>query len=419
MTDYSPKAPEYPRIAELVTYQDCVDRVLTYYNRPNQDRDRYLARQAVANALSDLSNSRCWKWYINHWTFKTTASYSTGTIAYDHTAGSSERLVTLTSGTWPTDAADGELRIVNTSYSVAERLGNTTLTLREDSNPGADVAAGTSYLWYRDKYTRPSDWWKEYDPVDVALKTGGPDMVYREPEYVLSLTRAGCVVPITCPQIYSFVRDPRRQGLVWMCAPPPSTSRTYQFIYQRFPRPLTTDKYSTGTITTTAGSTTVAGTGTAWTSAHLGTVLRISSGTTLEPTSQYGNLKSINSLEMLHNPAAETRIVMKVNGTTSVTVDQAVSSAWTGVKYTLSDPLDVDWTIASKYFQRQCEYEFAQLGQDFKKQRELMLLAKQEWHEAAAADQRDASVNKRTRPGWWAAWSMWADANNVSTAYTA
>jgi hypothetical protein len=85
------------------------------------------------------------------------APYSTGTIEYDHTGGASERLVTLTSGTWPSWAAYGKLNIANVLYDVSTREGDTTLTLTSSSNPGADVASGTSYELTQDDYTLPDD----------------------------------------------------------------------------------------------------------------------------------------------------------------------------------------------------------------------------------------------------------------------
>ena len=82
---------------------------------------------------------------------KTVSSYNTGQVSYDHTGGSSERLVTLTGGSWPgwvsTDAA---ITIAGTRYSIASVPTTTTLTLSATSstdvnNPGTDVSSTSDW----------------------------------------------------------------------------------------------------------------------------------------------------------------------------------------------------------------------------------------------------------------------------------
>lgn len=78
-------------------------------------------------------------------TLTTQAPYSTGTIAYDHTGSANEREITLTSGTWPSWAADGSITIKATTYAVETRTSNSIILLADGDNPGADIASGTSY----------------------------------------------------------------------------------------------------------------------------------------------------------------------------------------------------------------------------------------------------------------------------------
>jgi hypothetical protein len=66
----------------------------------------------------------------------TTAPYSTGTIAA--TAG----VVTLSGGTWPTAAADGELIVAGVTYTVNTRNSGTGITLDDTS---IEIDAGTAY----------------------------------------------------------------------------------------------------------------------------------------------------------------------------------------------------------------------------------------------------------------------------------
>ena len=83
--------------------------------------------------------------------------YSTGTIAYDHTGGTNERQVTLSGGTWPSWAVDGMIEIAGVDYAITTRVSDTVLVLADNNNPGADVAASTSYNLHKDDYDLPDD----------------------------------------------------------------------------------------------------------------------------------------------------------------------------------------------------------------------------------------------------------------------
>jgi hypothetical protein len=96
-----------------------------------------------------------WSVYEAEYFLRVEAAYSTGTIAYDHTGGVVERLVTLTDGTWPDEVQHYRIVIDGDHYPIERRVSDTTLTLQPSENPGADVAAGTSYQVYRQSYPLP------------------------------------------------------------------------------------------------------------------------------------------------------------------------------------------------------------------------------------------------------------------------
>ena len=74
-------------------------------------------------------NAHEWTFLFPTATLSINAPQSSSTITYDDTGGSSENLVTLASGTWPTWAADAQIRIDGTDYPVATRVDGTKLTL--------------------------------------------------------------------------------------------------------------------------------------------------------------------------------------------------------------------------------------------------------------------------------------------------
>lgn len=353
MITYVPLSPEYEVAAEMVTYQDAVERVLAHWDRHNEGRDAYFARSAVAEALRRMAQF-AWKWYRASMRLTTTASYSTGTVAYTH----STRTVTLSDGTWPTLAALGSVLIDTDVYPVVSRVSDTEVTLRQDENPGADVAAGTTYKWFRDTYRLPPDIIQVGDLNDLEKALGGPDLVQFHDQRRLGGSVRESHEPTTYPWGYSIERDRRALGKAIVFLPPPLTARSYIIQVRRIPRPLSVEKYSTGTISVTSGSTTATGSGTAWSSKHVGCVLRISEDGR-PPTSIYGARRLNSELDMAHAPAAVTRIVTAVASATSLTLDADPETTLATKAYTLSTPIDIDWPVCGTYWDRMVEYLFA------------------------------------------------------------
>ena len=92
------------------------------------------------------------KWSFLHplTSLTTSESYSAGTVAQ------ASGVVTLTGGTWPSWAAEGELTVGGNTFTVASRDSDTQLTL-DDTSATNDVAAGTSYQLGRPAYDLPDD----------------------------------------------------------------------------------------------------------------------------------------------------------------------------------------------------------------------------------------------------------------------
>ncbi|KKL20130.1 hypothetical protein LCGC14_2458560, partial [marine sediment metagenome] len=144
----------------ILSYSDVVDAC--------QD---FLGGNATSASISDIY--RCVQWAyrevsdIHSWSFLETegrvhikAEESSGTITYDHTGGSTyERQLTLASGnTWPSWAADASVLIGDAIHTVQTRhSGDQILQLDSVLNPGADVAAGTSFQIFPMWYELPQD----------------------------------------------------------------------------------------------------------------------------------------------------------------------------------------------------------------------------------------------------------------------
>jgi hypothetical protein len=115
----------------------------------------------------------------------------------------------------------------------------------------------------------------------------------------------------------------------------PDAAIPVNFIYKRRPRTIRYSGHESnnyaGTISVTLDSATVTGIGTAFGANHPGSILRIGSSTTSKPTGLEGIV-----------PFEEQRSIASVTSAESLTLDAAVQTTRSGVKYVISDPLDIE-----------------------------------------------------------------------------
>lgn len=364
---------------EVWTYQDAVEHLLDVFDSDRAGRPLRMARRACHEALRELTAAHRWKYYDCRHVFKTDAPYSTGTIAYDHTGGAQERLVTLTGGVWPTSTAHYLLAIANVPYPVDQRVDDTHVTLGADANPGADVAASTTYQLYRNSYPLPigyvggGELWDLADERQLEIVSTDEELQ----ESIFDKT-------LTVPRAASIRSDQEYlNSLSLVFTTPPSDARTFTLAYRRSPRRLITEKYSTGTVSVAAGSTTCAVTTGAFTAAHAGCIIRFGTAAK-EPTNLFGGLTDTE------NPFSDERTIVSVAADgASCVLDTALAAAVTNVKCTVSDPLDIEHTAMLTAFQRLAEHAYTVLTKrDQKDRMERYQLARQAVLQAKDLDRR-------------------------------
>lgn len=394
---YTARIPEKSLAQEFWTYQDAVEWLLDYFGRTTSSpRDMRLAKRAVENAYTALNQAHNWRYYRASYAIHTDASYKAGTIAYDHTGGTYERQVTLSGGVWPENAAYGTLKLNEYGpYEISERISDTVITLREDQNPGIDLAASTYYRWWRMPYPLPLDFSKMAEPLDETTGWGLPGLRYIEPDVMFGLSRWWGLTTVSQPGTYTIYTSPRNGLQHIFLGEPPAVRRSYGFQYIRRPRPLRVFEYSTGVATVTNASTSLEGTGTTWTDDHIGCVLRVGSDAKTKPTSPFG------ALEGHDNKAALTRVIWDRTDADTLVMDVASDVTKSGVRYSLSDPIDIEWPTMGTYFQRMCEYQFSVLANDTKHIGERKALVDDEYIKATAADQRRIGFNSSPWSRQW------------------
>jgi hypothetical protein len=323
------------------TFHDVVQSLLDLSGGSSDDRALKVAKRAVQEAYRSMPHRRNWSYLYRHGRIITDESYNTGTIAFDYTGGSSELLLTLSGGTWPTNAAYGKVAIGSVVYDVNERLSGTTLTLKAPVAPTEDIAAGTSYVWFRDSYVLPSDF-RSTDQMADLQQTVYPRSV--TPGNWLDMYSA-LAVP-SQPSIYCITGDPDNNGRMSVkFSPPPDAAYNFDYMYQRRPRPLKVYDYKDGTVSNTG--TALTGSGTAFTQEMVGCVIRFYDASNY-PTGYEGDY-----------PYKDQAVIVSVSSATAAVLDVAPGTNYAAVKYRISDWIDLEDGAMYTAFLRLAEAEFA------------------------------------------------------------
>ena len=301
------------------TLFDAVESLIVSSFGGPQDAEQRDIRTAIHRAYDELTTIRDWAYYHVHGRVITDAPYSTGTVT------SSGATVTLTGGTWPTWAATGGYLKVGEQISrVASRTSGSVIILDSDLPFKADVT-GAPYQLYRTVYPLASDFRNMDEPSDEYNWWSG---VYVTPDQAMKLERVSNTSG--SPLHWTIIKDPDSSGWAIKLIGYPTERETIDFTYRRSARPI---RYSghepamrQGTIARTGDA--VTGNGTAFTSAMIGSVLRVG-----DTTNFPGPIESMT-------PWVSESVIEAVGGATGLTtVDSGTVASST--KYLITDPIDV------------------------------------------------------------------------------
>ena len=331
-------------MADVRTYEDLYNAVLDGYGELSRsDRNARLAKMACQNAYRDLCNRRMWRWYTRRKTITTSASVN-DTATYV----AATRTWTFTTAL-PADAERYRVIHSGNHYSIDTVTGANTATSPLENAPASDISTAESVTLYRSSYFLPIDFRKLRGLYDVDSELGIPiiDDAVQQADSLL---------------FYDTPDWPRRAairnsgevyvGLELIMSPPPDAARTYDVMYEAEPRRLRILSETAGTCS--VASTTVTGVGTAFDDSMIGAIIRFTTDVSNAPTSLEGYIAN-------DNPYDEYRVVTAVASTTSLTIDEAVSGSYSGTKFSISDPLDVDVTSMYTCLLRMAEVEYGRL----------------------------------------------------------
>lgn len=331
------------------TGKDLTDYLTRFLGDSAQGSGLFQAKAAINAALREIENHFNFSYLYFAGRIATVAPYNTGTVTYIHTGSTYERQLTLSGGTWPSWAAAGVVMIANIAYDVDERRSSTVLTLTAASNPGADISSAATYTIYREKYPLPVDF-KAVGNVTLANNVG--ELVFIHPSDWLRLIRNFATSSAT-PTQFTILGNPQSPGNMEVAFFPfPDQLRQIDMLYQRRPLQVVNWGYSEGTVSITAGTATLTGTGTAWTSRMAGAAVRLSADATNLPT----------ALDDA-NPYQEELYVKEFTSATSLRLTGNAVGTYSGVKHIISDYVDLEEGTMMNAFLRCVEWQLAIIKQ--------------------------------------------------------
>lgn len=303
-----------------LTYFDLVESlIVSSYGGP-QDAEQRDIRTAIHRAYDELTTIRDWSYYHVHGRVITDAPYSTGTVT------SSGTTVTLAGGTWPTWAATGGfLKVGEQICRVASRTSGSVIVLDAALGLKADITSASSYTLYRTIYPLPSDFRNMDEPSDEYNWWSG---LYVTPDQAMKLERVSNTSGT--PLHWTIIKDPDSTGWAIKLMGYPTEQEAIDFTYRRTARPI---RYSghepalrQGTISRSSAS--VTGSGTAFSAAMIGSILRVGDTTNIP-----GPIESLT-------PWVSEGKITAVGSATGLTTEDSGTIAGS-TKYLITDPIDI------------------------------------------------------------------------------
>jgi hypothetical protein len=372
---------------ERWTFFDAVNHIIDVFENDAAGKPLRNAKRAVIDSHRRVPNTFPWNYFSRRVLITTSPPYSDGTVGYDHTGGASERLLTLTGGTLPAWAEDGQILISNVRYRIARRLSDTAATLTEQANPGQDIASGSTYELARAIYPLPVQGVSFSHMVELST---GYRIELVNDEMLLEYLQGNQASQR--PYLATIRASGNRPGRMELeFSPPPSQQYSYDLFAKFRPLYLNLYEYSIGTITVASGDNTVTGTNTNFSSNMIGSVLRISENSSTIPTSSIGAL--IDGIDTL-NPYAWQANIIDVPDPTTLVVDADAPKGFTGKKYIVSDPIDLEAGAMWDWFLALCEATYGRYQRvDNRDQASLDGRATRMMLEAQQADSRIKSMH--------------------------
>ena len=310
-----------------LTYADMIDTLVEWSRAHTLGLNPKMQKRAVLDAYDEVAQAWEWSFLFDVERVFVYAAQSDGTVEYTH----STRQLEITDDTWPTwaTAVNGAaVYLDDVLCDVAERTSSTILTLNAVTNPKADVDAESDYTLFQKFLPLPDDFLSMERPLGEEFYRFGK-------ETTLADLQARHRYSDTTGALRYWALGPQPNGgmAIWIY-PAMDADKRIDVPYRKRPRNLRITGHASSHYqgTVSVSGTAVTGDGTAFTSAMVGSVLRVSDDTTV-PTGLEGD-----------SPYAEEVKIASVANATALTLVESGTAA-TDVGYRISDPIELERTV--------------------------------------------------------------------------
>jgi hypothetical protein len=329
----------------MLTVADCMAALCVAIGQPLSGTSEQQVRTSVYNAWSRLfAVKQDWKWFHRLGTVQMTAAQTTGTITFTE----STRRVVLAGATWPANAEDMHIRLVNSWFPIYRRISSTEIELHENQHPATDLAAGTAYHVQKVMYALPVD---VGSIVHIVNSSHNIPLLQMNLAETLELSDAFGM--FTQPNTYALIANPKFPGRWCLWIPAVVTTDDYlQYLYVQCRPQYVIYREARGTVTLTGGVATFSDAivRESWE----GCVLRISR-TQEQPTGAYGDMPVSDVI--FNDDMYEMKILEYLTSTT-VRVSDGSTTVSSASPYVVSSHVDVRSGAAETLMQRLCEDEY-------------------------------------------------------------
>ncbi len=323
--------------AEVFTLHDLVHRLTLRTGSNPTERTLTLLARAIQDAIRGLPAKHDWA-YFNRQSRLTTSPSVPLSITYEHTGGVAERLITVTSGTLPDDAAMGEIVIGDKRYRVGMRISDTLATLERDFSLNSDFTGDAT--WARQSY----QFSREMVKIQHVRISNNFNLTYLAPTDFAAISRVGWTsgtpVYFTCSN-----RGTRFGASEFAFYPYPDCSLEVEVSGTVTPLIPTIQLVSGGQAVASAGSNTITSSSATWDKRLVGSVFRVG-----RDSSPPINLDS-SEWEF------QAFITSVVNNTT-IKLSEALPETISDRGYSISSPIDLESSVMLEYVEDEAYHQY-------------------------------------------------------------
>lgn len=306
--------------AQHLTYYDAVEHLIASSFGGPQDAEQKDIRTALQRAYREISTLKDWRYYHTHGRIMFNARW-TGTVTYNE---DTREFTRVTGDPFPLHADHCNLRINNVVCRIERRVSGNVLVADSVVKFPDEVLTARTALLYQSLYALPDDFRNIDTPIDQNKWTY---FTFVEPDMAMKIEST--VDLQGPPNAWTVLKDPYSSKWAIKVVGYPLIVETLDFTYRRLPRGIRISGHEPNSRcgTVTVSGTEVTGTGTAFTAAMVGSVMRFGTATSHPDT--------LGSM----SPYEAEAVIASVSSPTSLTL--ATPYYCGNVKYCVTDIIDM------------------------------------------------------------------------------